>query len=60
MAPIWNKIEIHISAITEGRLTLSEQQTLFGVKASEISATHYDKVNHLLLVAKMCINQVQI
>ena len=54
---IWQISEDKIEVTTGYRITLTDLQKLFGVKAGDVPACYVSKINHILLIVKMCISK---
>ena len=54
---IWHVLEEKIELILGHHFALSEIHKLFGVTKANVPACFVNKINHLLLIAKMCISK---
>ena len=55
---LWKRVEVEVSELLGGEIIqLTTQQKLFGVVRGDLSNYFINKVNHLILVAKMCISK---
>ena len=58
MNHLWKKVELEVSELLGGEIIqLTTQQKLFGAVGGDLSHHFTNKVNHLILVAKMCIGK---
>ena len=55
--PLWSVLETKIELILGQNFVITEIFKLFGVTAVDVPACFVDKINHLLLLAKMCISK---
>ena len=55
---LWKRVELEVSEVLGGEIIqLTTRQKLFGVVRGDLSNYFINKVNHLILVAKMCISK---
>ena len=55
--PVWNRVENKISEVLGEHFVLTEFQKLFGITSIEVPQVPLDGMNHLILLAKMCISK---
>ena len=54
---IWMTVENKVSVMMGRPVTLSEQQKLLGVTSPDFPELLVDRINHILLVTKMCVSK---
>ena len=54
---LWSVLETKIELILGQNLVITEIFKLFGVTALDVPACFVNKINHLLLLAKLCISK---
>ena len=53
----WKRVELEVSELLGSEIIQLTQQKLFGVVRGDLSNYFINKVNHLILVPKMCISK---
>ena len=55
--PLWSLVENEMNRMFGIDIELSDQQKLFGISRAEYPDPSVDRLNHIILIAKMCISK---